>query len=152
MNRLAVLALTLAALACNRERTYAPAAPTASSEVAGTWVAQPSELSPEQVRTVQRALADRGFAVEPSGVFDGATKVALGDFQRSRGLPETGNLNADTAASLGIDPAEVMPARRGEATTRGAGEDAATAPSSVPERPPEAEPEPREEPRVEPRY
>ena len=114
--RKAALALTLVALAaCNRQRTY-ESPPVASGSAQDTWVADANDLSPEQVRTVQRALADRGFVVEPSGRFDDQTKMALNDFQRSRGLPETGNLSADTAAALGIDPNEVMPVRGSDET------------------------------------
>jgi peptidoglycan hydrolase-like protein with peptidoglycan-binding domain len=122
--RKAALALTLVALAaCNRQRTYESPQPTASTGAQDTWVAEPGDLSPEQVRMVQRALADRGFTVEPSGRFDDQTRTALNDFQRSRGLPETGNLNADTAAALGMDPNEVMPVR-GSDETQGMGRDA----------------------------
>jgi peptidoglycan hydrolase-like protein with peptidoglycan-binding domain len=74
-------------------------------------VAQPSEFSPEQMRTLQRALSDRGFAVDLSGRFDDRTQTALMDFQRARGLPSTGNLNQPTVEALGIDPREVMPVR-----------------------------------------
>jgi peptidoglycan hydrolase-like protein with peptidoglycan-binding domain len=120
--RKAVLALAaIAALVgCNRQSTYetpragAPGSAPAEDE---TWVAQPSELSTEQVRTVQRALTSRGFQVDASGTFDAATQTALAEFQRSRGLPATGNVNADTAAALGIAPDEVRPARPDETRT-----------------------------------
>jgi peptidoglycan hydrolase-like protein with peptidoglycan-binding domain len=74
-------------------------------------VARPSDFSPEQVRTLQRALSDRGFAVDLTGRFDDRTQTALMDFQRARGLPSTGNLNRPTVEALGIDPREVMPVR-----------------------------------------
>src|SRR6185369_8412049 len=76
-----------------------------------TAVARPSDFSPEQVRTLQRALSDRGFAVDLTGRFDDRTQTALMDFQRARGLPSTGNLNQPTVEALGIDPREVMPVR-----------------------------------------
>ena len=117
--RKALLALAAAgALAgCNRQATYeTPRPATPGSPEDDTWVAQPTDLSREQVETVQRALSSRGFQVDATGTFDAATQTALADFQRSRGLPATGNLNADTAAALGIDPAKVRPPREGGAT------------------------------------
>jgi peptidoglycan hydrolase-like protein with peptidoglycan-binding domain len=107
--RKAVLLIALSLVACNRERTYTSSSP--SSGPAGTWVAQPGDLSAEQVRIVQRSLGDRGFPIELTGKFDEATRTALADFQRSRGLPSTGNLGTETAAALGIDPQDVMPVR-----------------------------------------
>ena len=90
---------------------------TAASEQQ-TSVVQPSDLSPEQVRLVQRALSDRGFALDLSGRFDERTQTALGDFQRARGLPATGNLNQPTVEALGLDPREVMPVRGTDESTR----------------------------------
>jgi peptidoglycan hydrolase-like protein with peptidoglycan-binding domain len=76
-----------------------------------TAVVQPSDLSNEQVRIVQRALSDRGFALDLTGSFDERTQTALSDFQRARGLPATGNLNQPTVEALGLDPRDVMPVR-----------------------------------------
>jgi peptidoglycan hydrolase-like protein with peptidoglycan-binding domain len=90
-----------------------------------TAVARPSDFSPEQVRTLQRALSDRGFAVDLTGRFDDRTQTALMDFQRARGLASTGNLNQPTIEALGIDPREVMP-------VRGENEEGEHAPSSHP--------------------
>jgi peptidoglycan hydrolase-like protein with peptidoglycan-binding domain len=112
MKRALVIAAIAAAAACSkRERTYAPGPAVTVEEAA---VIQPSELSPEQVRVVQRALADRGFAVDLTGEYDGRTRSALTAFQRARGLPATGNLNSPTVEALGIDPRDVTPVRRGE--------------------------------------
>ncbi len=121
MKRTIVLVVVAAAAAAcsSRERSYSSG--QASSPAAEeTNVVQPSELSPEQVRLVQRALADRGFAVDPTGSFDARTETALMDFQRARGLPATGNLNSPTVEALGMDPRDVMPVRRGVAPTEGA--------------------------------
>ena len=110
-----VLVLAVASLAgcSSREKTYSdttgPSSGSASSQDQQAAVIQPSELSPEQVRTVQRSLSERGFAVDPTGTFDDRTQTALMDFQRARGLPATGNLNNPTVEALGIDPRDVMP-------------------------------------------
>jgi len=111
---LCILAFTVLAACASRERTYSGgtastgAAPPMNDQSA---VIQPSDLSPEQVRLVQRSLVDRGFAVDLTGNFDDRTQTALMDFQRARGLPATGNLNAPTVEALGIDPRDVMPVR-----------------------------------------
>ena len=113
MKREVLLVVFAALVGCsNKARTYegsaAQPAPPASAQTA---VIQPSDLSPEQVRLVQRSLVDRGFAVDPGGTFDDRTQTALMDFQRARGLPPTGNLNQPTIDALGLDPRDVMPVR-----------------------------------------
>jgi peptidoglycan hydrolase-like protein with peptidoglycan-binding domain len=122
---LACLAVA-AALACSRRhRPPSPPPPSAAPPAAeaGTWAALPKDLQPEQIRLVQRALATRGFPVEPTGRLDDATRVGLRDFQRSRGLAETGDLNPDTAAALDLDPEAVMPVRGSQAAGGGAAGD-----------------------------
>jgi peptidoglycan hydrolase-like protein with peptidoglycan-binding domain len=137
---LTIMALTLAA-ACSHERagrgqtTVETNAPPNDQQTA---VVQPSDLSSEQVRLVQRALSDRGFAVDLSGSFDDRTQTALMDFQRARGLPATGNLNQPTVDALGIDPTTVMPVRgKSDAADRddaqhGAGSSQTSSPSMPP--------------------
>ncbi len=78
---------------------------------AETVVARPDELSPEQVRLVQQALARQGYDVAASGTFDAATERSLVAFQERRQLPQTGDLNAPTADALGIAPERLAPAR-----------------------------------------
>jgi peptidoglycan hydrolase-like protein with peptidoglycan-binding domain len=111
MKRPLLAAFALVAGCMGHDRTAQSdraAAPRTGDETA---VARPSDFSPEQVRTLQRALSDRGFAVDLTGRFDDRTQTALMDFQRARGLPSTGNLNQPTVEALGIDPREVMPVR-----------------------------------------
>ena len=104
------LAAALAACA-SQQRMPSDTAATTSSTGDQTAVIQPSSLSPEQVRLVQRSLADRGFAVDLSGRFDDPTRQALSQFQAARGLPATGNLTPPTVQALGLDPRDVMPVR-----------------------------------------
>lgn len=109
-----VFVAVAALLACsNKARTYegSTTAGPASPDGAQSAVIQPSDLSPEQVRLVQRSLVDRGFAVDPGGTFDDRTQTALMDFQRARGLAATGKLNQPTIDALGLDPRDVMPVR-----------------------------------------
>lgn len=153
MRKLPILA-ALALAACGHSRSSKSDESASSGTQPGdkTWVAQPGDLSPEQVRVVQRSLGDRGFAVELTGNYDDQTRVALGDFQRSRGLPATGNLNAETAAALGIDPADMMPVR---GRTQPAPAPGAQPQGATPAQPPATEPPPAEEPvspRMEPGY
>jgi hypothetical protein len=55
------------------------------------------------VRDAQRALNDRGFDVAVDGLYGPNTEQALRDFQRQRGLPQTGQLDQQTMAALGVD-------------------------------------------------
>jgi peptidoglycan hydrolase-like protein with peptidoglycan-binding domain len=114
MKREVLVVAVAALLACsNKARTYGGNASTepASPAKAQADVIQPSDLSAEQIRLVQRSLVDRGFAVDPGGTFDDRTRTALMDFQRARGLPATGELNQPTIDALGLDPRDVMPVR-----------------------------------------
>jgi peptidoglycan hydrolase-like protein with peptidoglycan-binding domain len=100
MIRGALLVTWVAAMA------YAPNAVASTSDAGGE-----AGFSAEQVRMIQRALTERGFAVELSGKPDDQTKTAIGDFQRSRGMEVTGKMDERTASALGLDPAQVMPVR-----------------------------------------
>jgi len=72
---------------------------------------EPSQLSAEQVRLVQRSLAANGLGVQATGDFDDRTRSALAGFQRARGIPVTGALDTTTAEALGIDPRDATPVR-----------------------------------------
>lgn len=105
-------AVAMAALAgCAAHQASSSGAAGARPAPAERSALPASELSPEQVRLVQRALADRGYPVDLSGVFDGRTRSALAEFQRARGLPADGKLDSNTIETLGIDPRDVMPVR-----------------------------------------
>lgn len=131
-----ILVITTAAvLACaSRQNTSSDTSMAASGAEDRATVIQPSSLSPEQVRLVQRSLVDRGFAVDLSGTFDQPTQSALSEFQRARGLPATGNLNTPTMDALGLDPRDVMPVRgdAGAADATSSGHSTAPATGATP--------------------
>jgi hypothetical protein len=68
-----------------------------------------ASLEPEQIRTVQRALQDKGHAVELTGAWDEGTRAALTAFQAKSDLPQTGQLDPATSRALGVDPSAIMP-------------------------------------------
>ncbi len=54
------------------------------------------QTTPEQSKTVlaaQRALVKLGFTVKPDGIVGGATRQAIEQFERDRGLPVHGELS-----------------------------------------------------------
>jgi peptidoglycan hydrolase-like protein with peptidoglycan-binding domain len=61
-------------------------------------------MNREQVKSAQQALRDKGHdpgAID--GVMGPKTQAALKDFQKAQGLNETGRLDAETMAKLGVD-------------------------------------------------
>ena len=116
------------------------------------------------VEAVQRALVERGF--DP-GKVDGAmgrrTRSALGAFQRSVGLPESGEMDPATVTALGLeapgagrmpapadappsgaagDEPESVPVNPSESGATGAGATTAPDADTPSTEPPRAEPEP----------
>ncbi len=62
----------------------------------------PSDLTPDLIASVQRALAARGlYGGAATGRLDGATRAAIRRFQSERGL-DSGTLSLETARSLGL--------------------------------------------------
>ena len=72
----------------------------------------PPLSSPEMVRRAQAALRDQGYYEgEPDGLMNPRTAAALRVYQREHKLPETGDLDPQTAKSLGILNAPPAPDR-----------------------------------------
>ncbi|MGQ9917785.1 MAG: peptidoglycan-binding domain-containing protein [Bryobacteraceae bacterium] len=62
---------------------------------------------PERIRQIQQALAERGYEVEATGVWDAATVEALKRFQEDRNirnLTGRGKLDPLTLIALGLGP------------------------------------------------
>jgi hypothetical protein len=77
---------------------------------------QPRRLRPaapamrgDDVRTVQRALADAGVAAPQSAAYDAATAVAVARFQKKIGLNVDGVVDTATRQKLGIKPPAAPP-------------------------------------------
>lgn len=66
------------------------------------------------VRSVQQTLNDRGYNAGPvDGVWGAGTESALRDFQQSNGLPQSGNLDRQTRAALGVSQSSVASSANG---------------------------------------
>lgn len=71
---------------------------------------------PQRIREIQQALAQRGYAVEPTGVWDTPTVEALKKFQEDheiKNLSGRGKLDPLTLVALGLGPAHTRPAQSG---------------------------------------
>jgi peptidoglycan hydrolase-like protein with peptidoglycan-binding domain len=81
----------------------------ASGAAAGTGTTSTgyagNALDHGSIRGIQRRLAQNGFLnLRADGVWGPATQNALINFQRSRGLDASGQLNPTTISALGLDP------------------------------------------------
>jgi peptidoglycan hydrolase-like protein with peptidoglycan-binding domain len=57
----------------------------------------------DQVKRLQKALQDKGMDPGPiDGILGPKTQAALRSFQRDQKLPETGRMDNDTLAKLGV--------------------------------------------------
>jgi peptidoglycan hydrolase-like protein with peptidoglycan-binding domain len=67
------------------------------------------DLTPEEIRSVQRALREAGFRLSwLTGKLDRATRDALSDFQVERGLVVCGCASYETVVALGLRPSVIM--------------------------------------------
>ena len=101
-------AKTLAALGVTADGKAAPGLATPVA-VAGksppVRARTPADLDRATVRAVQGALDKQGLQAGPiDGVWGEKTVSAIGNFQRARGLPASGELDAHTLAAMGLLP------------------------------------------------
>ena len=105
--------------------------PEASAQPASPGLMYSQPLSPAALTQVQDRLRQMGaYNGRVDGIWGPDSQSALERFQQSRGLQVSGQLNQATAATLGLNPVELLAARPGAAS--GASTDAApaAAPSS----------------------
>jgi peptidoglycan hydrolase-like protein with peptidoglycan-binding domain len=78
------------------------------------------DLSPDEIRIVQRVLIERGLlSGEADGVLGSDTQAALITFQRQEGFRATGSIDSATVSALGVSSR--ISATRNESTTVGQG-------------------------------
>ncbi len=81
-----------------------PAGAAEKQEPAEKKAPAAARMSPEQVKAVQQALKDKGHDPGPvDGRLGPKTRTALKEFQKAEGLQETGRLDRETMAKLGVE-------------------------------------------------
>ncbi|MFP4063175.1 MAG: peptidoglycan-binding domain-containing protein, partial [Halochromatium sp.] len=76
---------------------------SAATSAAATSAPQALTATPQTVKALQTALRAQGFDPGPiDGLLGPRTTAAIKEFQRDRGLPVTGSLNAELAQQLDI--------------------------------------------------
>ncbi len=106
-----------------------PAPALAQPASSGLTYTQP--LSPAALMQVQERLRQVGaYSGRADGVWGPDSQSALERFQQGRGLQVSGQLNQATAATLGLNPVELLAARPGAAGTAAATDPAPTAAAS----------------------
>jgi peptidoglycan hydrolase-like protein with peptidoglycan-binding domain len=101
--------------------------PAGAQTAPGLVYSQP--LSSAALMQVQEKLRQSGaYTGRADGVWGPDSQAALERFQQRNGLQVTGSLNQATAATLGLQPGELLTAGSGPAV--GAGADAAAGPLS----------------------
>ncbi|MEW5726838.1 MAG: peptidoglycan-binding protein [Pseudomonadota bacterium] len=82
-----------------------PTTPTAQQYPGMASAQQTQSVSSDFLQRVQKRLGDRGYDVGPiDGVWGDSTQTALRNFQRDQGLRQSGQLDRQTIAALGIQP------------------------------------------------
>jgi peptidoglycan hydrolase-like protein with peptidoglycan-binding domain len=110
-------AATLEALGVTADGRPRPAA-DARNAAPEIRTRRPEDLHPATIKAIQQALDKQGFKVGAAdGVWGQRTESAIGNFQRARSMPASGELDAHTLAALGLLPAGTerpVPRRAGE--------------------------------------
>jgi hypothetical protein len=70
----------------------------------------PAGLSRDQVRTLQAALIRQGARIEVDGVVGPETRRAIANLQKSKGLPPSAELDAQTLTALDLIMSDFVPA------------------------------------------
>ena len=76
-----------------------------SSRAASAGPSRQTSPTPERLREIQQALADKGYLkAEPSGVWDSQSVDALTRFQNDQKLTPTGKITSASLINLGLGP------------------------------------------------
>lgn len=69
---------------------------------------QTQSVDPQFVQQVQRNLGEQGYHPGPiDGVWGNRTRAAVENFQRDKGIRQSGQLDRQTLAALGLDEAQI---------------------------------------------
>ena len=126
LDKIVIAALALSATAAIAGGTHKHStAQTASSEPNATMAsgsaATNATLDSDTIRQVQTALNSKGFdAGSPDGQVSAKTKSALKKFQQAQGINQSGSIDGQTLAALGV---------QGSASAQASGFGPATQPS-----------------------
>jgi peptidoglycan hydrolase-like protein with peptidoglycan-binding domain len=106
-NRLRDMRLPGTALAALAAAVLLAVSPAPAQAQSGTAAAEslpgPGELSPATIRQLQHSLIQGGYAVDAAdGVWGPKTAAAVREFQRVKGLKQTGQGDAATLEALGV--------------------------------------------------
>ncbi len=75
----------------------------------------PGYVDEATVKAVQQALIAKGYGLAVDGIFNDATAAAVGQFQAAEGMQETGVIDDDVLAALGVQiPAPPSAASEGD--------------------------------------
>ncbi len=103
---LAVLGATSIAMAANNQPAPTKNAPQnqTQQQSSGQSGTQALNLNSDQIRQVQQKLDESGFkAGRSDGVLGRETENALRDFQKQKGLQQTGRPDNETLSALGVN-------------------------------------------------
>ena len=93
--------------------------PEAAAQQATSGLVYSQPLAPQALMQVQERLRQLGaYTGRVDGVWGPDSQQALERFQQSRGLQVSGQLNQATAATLGVNPVELLAARMPMAMVR----------------------------------
>lgn len=104
-----------------RKSTAARRRSKAGSKAAARRAPRQQQPEPDRIRAIQQALKDRGYAVEATGAWDGATVEALKKFQADQNIDNLsgrGKLDSLTLIALGLGPQREPPPAPNEAPQR----------------------------------
>jgi hypothetical protein len=103
-----------------------------SSSSSGGGSVAALDLSPDEIRVVQRVLIERGMlSGEADGILGPDTRTALITFQRQEGFQATGSIDTRTVAALGVS--NKISATQDQSTTVGQGRNDQSAPQNTTE-------------------
>jgi Putative peptidoglycan binding domain len=73
------------------------------------WRSTQKTPTPDRYKEIQQALAGKGYATAPSGVWDSSSVAALKKFQEDQSLEPSGKIDSLSLIALGLGPRRDRP-------------------------------------------